>query len=106
DASHDDDDDDQNSSGDEGRGRPRERRTHLNILNSNLKLPQPETFVGNTTKVTNWLLQMELYFDAIEPSDQQRVKYAAMLLKDNALVWWMAMKQENTQPRSWSTFKR
>ena len=110
DSSDQDEDEDDESSHRNNRSHRRYRTPSPNRpspLHSNLKYPPPQKFDGSPkTPVTNWLFNVELFFDAVGAPDEQCTPYAALLLTGNAQTWWKSLKERGTHPRHWDQFKR
>ena len=106
----DDDGDDGDENPDAEADIPNNRRNQppqkVYIQSSTLKLPQPKNFNGTKPKVAEWLFSLETYYEASGTAPDKRVAYAAMLLSDNALVWWMAIRKEGRHPNTWREFSR
>lgn len=73
------------------------------------KPPHPAHFTGSAAagpRVTDFVYQTDLYFDACGISaDQQRIAFAATLLRDHALSWWRSTEGKANQPSTWAGFK-
>ena len=55
------------------------------------KPPKPDTFRGGR-KVASWLFMLEQYFTVTRVAvEEQRVAYAATLLRDTAADWWRGL---------------
>ena len=73
-----------------------------------MKLPRPSTRFtgkGKPVDVEAWLFSFDHYFSmdkTIKPSVY--VSYAALLLEDDALLWFRTEKLNNRMPNDWSSF--
>jgi hypothetical protein len=49
---------------------------------------------------------LEAFFEASATPPNKQVAYASMLLAENALVWWMAIKRDHQEPNNWEDFSQ
>ena len=64
------------------------------------KIPTPDSFNGLSTKQTvdNWLMSLQLYFEAVRNQDPtSQAEVAATLLRDSALQWWISVRNSRQQ---------
>ena len=72
---------------------------------------KPPEFAGTTEPIRciRWLKEMETIFDACDCLENQRIKYATRLLKDETVDWWELIRSsltpENLARLSWAEFK-
>lgn len=77
----------------EKQGQGRSKRRHQIKLEA--KLPLPPTYEGtNKTSVETWLFELQQYFEVAELSSEQRVSWAASLLREGAANWWSSVVQQ------------
>ena len=60
----------------------------------------PEAYEPGQGDLRQWLLQMDNYFSLTRTSDQDRVPYAAQLLKGSAMSWWIGLLGQLAAPGS------
>lgn len=64
---------------------------------SHVKPQKPNTFDGTRkTNANNWLLEMQIYFDITLMPNENKILFAATLLKESALQWYSSMKRTNS----------
>jgi hypothetical protein len=76
-----------------------------------VKPPAPDCFTGASAasagpRITDFLYQLDLFFAASGlTEDEQRVSYAATLLREHAMAWWRSFDGKATKPTTWEDFK-
>jgi Ty3 transposon capsid-like protein/Zinc knuckle len=67
----------------------------------------PEVFKGtiDSNRVRQWIFSVEIYYELIHIQEAEKVAFAISLLKENALLWWQSLEQEN-RPLDWDAFKK
>ena len=74
---------------------------------TSVKLPTPEPFRGTKDRghVRDWVTAVDNYFAAAHVNnDGDRITFATVLLRDNALRWWGAARDGKTH--TWDTFTK
>ena len=76
-----------------------------------IKPPKPDIFEGRRdgANVERWLFQVQQYFEFYGTKDTERIRYAALLLRGTAAIWWQtrtdAVQQNHaTEIRTWKQF--
>jgi hypothetical protein len=70
------------------------------------KPPKPETFKGTTeqaTHVRTWVNMVKNFFSACGTTEIQKLPYAVALLRDDALVWYLSLAEED-RPGTFNEF--
>ena len=66
------------------------------MTGSNIKLDKPEKFDGGTTKLANWMFNVQQFCEVARVTQTTEiVKMAVMLLTGMALMWWRSVANEN-----------
>ena len=71
-------------------------------------VPESFTGVGRTRKVKDFLLELDLYFEAQDVDEGSKVSNAMAFLKEHALQWWTSYREDNPEAVSnltWADFK-
>ncbi|HJS82686.1 MAG TPA: hypothetical protein VJ742_07600, partial [Nitrososphaera sp.] len=86
------------------------RQTNGAERSQQAKPKTPDTFAGERTKLRGWLVQLNLYFNALGwgPSDEtKKINYAKSLFRNSAEAWITPYEEEAIAPtwQDWTTFK-
>jgi hypothetical protein len=107
-----DDSDNDSHNGRNSRGQHEGRRPIGNwnndpafTLNQVRTAPPPKFDPSAKTPIINWLFKMELWFNAAQVTEANKINQAVMLLEGYALTWWMAKVRTGSQARRWIDFK-
>ena len=68
---------------------------------------KPPLFEGSTDPLDaeEWLSTMETILDFMELNDDEKIIYAAIVLRKEAYYWWKAVKtRRNVRDMSWADF--
>src|SRR5947209_20114472 len=70
-----------------------------------LKVEKPPTYKGEAGELRTFLVQCQLYFDAIEETeDRKKIAYIKSLLRGHAAKW-IVPYVENRTPTPWTTYE-
>ena len=86
-----------------------QRRSHHGGM-IEFKRLSPPTFEGTTEpmEAEKWIIEMEKVFRVLECSEDERVAYAAYMLRGDAYDWWRLEEEkrgQETEPWTWELFK-
>ncbi|KAL3688559.1 hypothetical protein R1sor_014868 [Riccia sorocarpa] len=75
-----------------------------------VKPKQPTSFAGTgrSIKVKEFLDELDLYFNAQEAREEDKVRVSVTFLKEHALKWWRSLMKEDpvaTESMTWKTWK-
>ena len=71
-------------------------------------LPSSFTGLGKANKVKDFIVELELYFEAQRAREEDKITIAVTFLKEHALLWWTRYRDENAGVVSnltWAGFK-
>ena len=71
-------------------------------------MPSSFTGVGKAHKVKDFLVELELYFEAQRALEEDKITIAVTFLKDHALLWWTHFRSESPEVvdnLTWPGFK-
>ncbi|KAL2635309.1 hypothetical protein R1flu_006788 [Riccia fluitans] len=72
------------------------------------KQPTPFTGTGKGPKVKDFLIELDMYFDAQRANEEDKVITAVTFFKESALTWWHGYRKEfpgKTEDMSWKVWK-
>jgi hypothetical protein len=64
--------------------------------------------LGKANKVKDFIVELELYFEAQRAREEDKITIAVTFLKEHALLWWTRYRDENAGVVSnltWTGFK-
>ena len=71
-------------------------------------LPSSFTGLGKANKVKDFIVELELNFEAQRARDDDKINIAVTFLKEHALLWWTCYRDENAgvvSNSTWTGFK-